>query len=351
MENNEQKSENPQPPKEPEQNSSRPEQKTEACCQKEKHCHCGCRGHRFNFGRFLLGLTIIVVGLAFLARTSGWVDLNFSLNWNYVWPILIIIGGLSLISFRGWLGGLIGSLITLIVIAFVFLMIFNVFGFGATITGSGQVIAEERAVADFNKIYLSGYGNLIIQQSTTTEALKIEAEDNLMPKIKTRVDGQTLKIDYEWQGWPWLSFKPKKPINFYVTVKNINQISVSGAGTVKSDSIKTGELKIEISGAGQANLSVETQKLSAEISGVGEFLMAGQADFQKIQLSGAAKYDGKKLASKEADAEISGAGQAILNVSEKLSAEISGMGKIEYIGNPQLTQKISGAGKIDKLNE
>ncbi len=243
METTEQKNEAPQTTKEPEPSSAGPEQKSENHFHNPpaggKHYHCDCQKHHFNFGRFLMGLIIVVAGLAFLARTSGWVNFDFSFNWNYIWPILIIIAGLSLISFRGWVGGLIGGLITLVVVGFVFLIIFNIFGFGGSLTGSEQVITEERQVSDFNKISLNGYGNLVIIQSTSTEALKIEAEDNLMPKIRTRVEDKTLKIDYEWQTWPWFSFKPNKPINFYVAVKDINQISVSGAGSVKSDSIKT----------------------------------------------------------------------------------------------------------------
>ncbi len=318
---------------------------------KEIHHHHYEEKHRFNFGRFLFGMIILVVGLAFLAKEAGWTDFQINLNWNYIWPFIIIIIGLSLVSFRGWLGGLIGGLVTLLVVSFVLIIIFNAFGFGETITGSGQVITEERPFSDFNQISLAGYGNLIITQSTSTEALKIEAEDNLMPKIKTRVEDKTLKIDYEWQTWPWFSFKPQKPVNFYVTVKDLNKITLSGAGTVKSSEIKTGELEIKISGAGKADLSLETQKIIAEISGAGEFILAGKTDIQKAQLSGAAKYDGKNLESKEADVEISGAGQAVVKVSDKLNAQISGAGKVEYIGNPQVTQEISGAGKVIKLNE
>ncbi|OGZ34663.1 MAG: hypothetical protein A2174_02535 [Candidatus Portnoybacteria bacterium RBG_13_41_18] len=357
----EQNNENPQIEEKPKETINPQSEESSAKHDKVKEIHHHHYHERrgLNFGRFLFGIVILVVGLALLASQAGWTNLQINFNWNIIWPFIIVLIGLSLISFRGWLGGIIGLIITLLVIAFVLMILFG----GNALTGSGNIAAEDRAVADFDKISLNGYGNLIITQSpiesqsgstgqsTSTEALRIEAEDNIMPKIRTRVEDKTLKIDYDWQTWPWFNFKPQKPINFYVTVKTLNKIALSGAGNLKSEGIKSDNLEIIISGAGKADLSVEAQNLNAEISGAGEFLLAGKTDAQKIELSGAAKYDGRNLESKEADVEISGAGQATLKVSEKLNAQISGAGRVDYIGNPQVTQKISGAGKINKLNE
>jgi hypothetical protein len=316
---------------------------------KEIHHHHYQAYRGFNLGKFLLGMIIVIVGLAYLAKTTGWINLNINVQWVSLWPLLIIFIGLSLISFRGWLGALLGILISLVVLAFVALLVFNIISPNWNIRGSGNVISEERAVSDFNKISFSGVGNLIIQQSDK-ETLKIEAEDNIVPKIQTRVDDQTLKIDYE-RSWFSFSFRPNKPINIYVTVKNLEKIEGSGATTIKSQSIKTEKLEIKGSGAAKADLSIEVQQLNSEISGAGDFVISGKADTQKIEISGAAKYEAKNLLSKNADILVSGAGLATLNAQEKLDVQISGAAKVSYLGNPQVTQKISGAGKIEKLSE
>jgi hypothetical protein len=211
------------------------------------------------------------------------------------------------------------------------------------------VITEERPVSDFNKISFSGLGNLIIEQGDK-ETLKIEAEDNIVPKILTSVQNQTLKIDYQW-NWVSFSFHPNKPINIYVSVKDLQKIEGSGATTIKSQSIKTEKLEIKGSGMTKADISIETQQLNSEISGAGDFVLSGKADSQKIEISGAGKYEAKSLLSKNADIQVSGAGQTTVNVQEKLDVKISGAGKVSYIGNPQITQDISGAGKIEKINE
>jgi hypothetical protein len=316
---------------------------------KEIHHHHYHEYRGFNLGRFLLGMIVVIAGLAYLAKTTGWINLNINVQWANLWPLLIIFIGLSLISFRGWLGAILGILISLVVLAFVALLVFNVLSPSWNIQGSGNVITEERTVSDFNKISFSGVGNLIIEQGDK-ESLKIEAEDNIVPKIQTSVQDQTLKIDYEW-NWFSFSFNPNKPINIYVTVKDLQKIEGSGATTIKSQGIKTENLEIKGSGAAKADISVEVQQLNSEISGAGDFVIAGKADSQKIQISGAAKYEAKNLISKTVDIEVSGAGLAAVNAQEQLNVEISGAAKVSYLGNPRLTQKISGAGKIEKLSE
>ncbi|MBI4709105.1 MAG: DUF2807 domain-containing protein [Candidatus Portnoybacteria bacterium] len=350
MENTEQ---NPQ--QKTENQEQKQEQKPE---QKESirevhHHHYHKDKHGFNFGKFLIGLIIIFIGLAYLGAAAGWVDFEVKWNWDYFWPLLIIIIGLSFISFKGWLGALFGILATFVVLALIIFLVFGSQGaspiFGEFISGSGNVITEEREVADFDKIYLSGLGNLIIEQGDK-ESLKIEAEDNIIPKISTRVSDKALEIKYE-RFWPWFFIKPQKQVNFYITVKDINKVSISGSGSVSAANLKTNSLEVLITGSGKANLNVEAENLKSTISGSGDFSLSGKATNQEISISGSGNYEAKNLESKKADIKISGAGKAQIRVQEKLDITISGSGEVSYIGNPQIDQKISGSGKVLKLNE
>jgi hypothetical protein len=332
-----------------EQKKEEPVKETKELTREIHHHHYHEHHHGFNLGRFLLGFVIVVVGLVYLAKTTGWINLNINFDWANLWPLLIIFIGLSLISFRGWVGAIIGILVTLIVLGIVALLVFNVVAPGWNVQGSGKVIQEERQVANFNKISFAGTGNLIIVQ-TSTESLRIEAEDNIVPRISTRVDDQTLIIEYR-AAWPTFWFNPTKPINIYVNVKDIQKIEGSGATTIKSDSIKTDKLEITGSGMTKAELSIEVGQLVSEISGAGDFIISGKADNQDSTISGAGKYEAKQLLSKDAKVEISGAGQATVDAQDKLDVEVSGAGQVFYIGNPKISQKISGAGKVEKLSE
>lgn len=309
------------------------------------HMSCCGSGRSFGIGRFFVGLLIVLVGLAFLAHNAGWIDLSgVNINWEDLWPVIVILIGLSMLSCRGFFGMTIGIVVALAVMAAVFLLVFN----SSSVTfGSGRIETQERIVLDFNEIALSGWGNVTIRQGDS-EALTVEAEDNILPRIRTEVRGGRLVIENE-QAWPWGLFRPSKPVNIYVTAKNIGKLSVSGAGTIISQSIKTDALDVGISGAGKVDISVETETVESRISGAGQFVLSGSAKRQRVEISGAGKYEAGQLKSEEAVIEVSGAGSATVDAASSLDVEISGAGKVNYIGEPRITQRISGAGAINKL--
>jgi len=98
---------------------------------KEVHYHYyQHKKERFNFGRFVFGLLVMVAGLLLLAHLTGWLVLDWSgFNFNYLWPILIIIAGLSLLSRGGWLATLIAIFTTIFVLTVVGAIIIGRAGF------------------------------------------------------------------------------------------------------------------------------------------------------------------------------------------------------------------------------
>jgi Putative auto-transporter adhesin, head GIN domain len=200
-------------------------------------------------------------------------------------------------------------------------------GFGGTVTGSGNVKTESRNVSGFQAVSLSGVGNLTIDQNGT-ESLTVEAEDNLLPYIQTDVQGNRLIIGSKDNT----SLNPTKPINYRLTVKDLNSIDLSGAG--------------KITGA-----DINTPKLMVNVSGAGDITLTGKADSQDINLSGAGNYHGDNLAGKDVKITTSGAGSAVVQVSDTLDATVSGAGAVRYIGDPQVKQNVSGAGSVSKQNK
>lgn len=82
---------------------------------KEIHHHHYHGRHGFNFGRFLLAVLVIIFGLFLIARNTGWLPSDLAIDWTLVWPIFIIIAGLSLMSGRGWLNVSLGILSLILV--------------------------------------------------------------------------------------------------------------------------------------------------------------------------------------------------------------------------------------------
>jgi hypothetical protein len=211
-------------------------------------------------------------------------------------------------------------------------------------TGSGNLINQTKSVKGVNDVSVDGTGTLIIQQGNQ-ESLTIQAEDNIIPHIQSNVNGKTLSLSYDTN-----TPIPTKTVKFFLTVKDLSSISISGAGKVESSGFKTKNLIVSINGAGEGNMSgLNINKLTVNLSGAGKMTMAGTTTDQTITISGAGDYQARDLKCQSATITINGAGKGTLNVSNMLKAIINGSGDISYLGNPKVSQQINGAGSVKQI--
>ena len=195
---------------------------------------------------------------------------------------------------------------------------------GDTLRETNNVMSEARDVSGFNEVELKGVGNLSLEQ-TGSESLTVEAEEDVLPKIRTEVENKRLIISPERNT----SINTTKPINYKLAVKDLNSLEVSGSGNVEAEDINTDELAVTIGGAGDVEIR-------------------GSADSQEVEISGSGEYKAGDLESKEANIDVRGSGLATVNVSDELEAGVSGSGSVEYIGDPMVQQEVSGAGEVRK---
>lgn len=233
---------------------------------------------------------------------------------------------------------------------------------------------ETRPVKGFDVVDLRGFGELFINQNSELggeESLEIEADETLLPRLKSRVEGDRLILGLESPGWDllgWIDwFALPKEAKFTVTMNQVREISVSGSSTVHVGPLKSELLHLVISGSGKMNLDeVECKSLSSMISGsgniiieklnsgaiemvisgAGEYKLAGKVEKQSIRVSGSGKLLAREMESNTTTIKISGSGFAEVAANETLDVSISGSGEVNYKGNPKITQHISGSGKI-----
>ncbi|MES0341496.1 MAG: head GIN domain-containing protein [Candidatus Humimicrobiaceae bacterium] len=211
------------------------------------------------------------------------------------------------------------------------------------VRGSGKVTSEDRSVSGFNKVSVSGSGNLHIAQGDE-EFLTIEAEDNILPLITAKVSGDTLKIGFK----PGTSISTTKSIEFYLIVKDLDSISASGSGNIDCLGLTADNLIIKTSGSRNVDMSnLEVNSIALNSSGSGNITLAGITDSQSIKTSGSIKYFGEGLESKSCVINSSGSGELIVSVSDDLNIDASGSIKITYLGSPSITQKTSGSASIN----
>lgn len=212
--------------------------------------------------------------------------------------------------------------------------------------GDGKIVKQDRKVASFDAIDVSGAFDIIISQGAA-QSVVVEADENLMKIIKTNVEGNKLVIDTE---------KPihhANSLKVYITITELKSLELSGAVDVITEGRLTlPQLHIEGSGASDSKFDLDVQKLDVECSGGSKLKFRGIAKEVHMEVSGAVDLFAYDLPTDIFNLDISGAGKAQINVNKELSVDISGAGTVRYRGNPEkLIENISGAGSIKKAED
>jgi hypothetical protein len=192
-----------------------------------------------------------------------------------------------------------------------------------SVRGSGTIVTEPRAVSGFSAVALSGSGRVIIEQ-TGVESLTVTTDDNLLPHLKTQVVGDTLDLGFKE---PFTHVRPSTDIVFRLTVKQLDDLNVSGSGQIDARRLSPDRLEIDISGSGEVWVQGTVGELDLRISGSGD-------------------YNGDEMSTRRAKVTISGSGGALIAASETLDAAVSGSGSIVYVGDPRVKQHVSGSGSV-----
>lgn len=197
-----------------------------------------------------------------------------------------------------------------------------VFNNSKSVTGSGTMIEETRELADFSRIELRTMGQVTVTLGEPV-GVQLRVEDNLMPLVLTNVRDGWLVIESP----PDTTLSPTRTIEIDVSVPEVVEIKLSGAGLIRAD-------------------GVAAEALTTSISGSGNVILSGTANRQTVELSGAGNYDASALASRDAVVNLSGTGNVVVDVSETLNTTLTGTGSIQYSGDPTVTQSGSGTGTV-----
>lgn len=190
------------------------------------------------------------------------------------------------------------------------------------VEGSGVAATQARDVRSFGAVDLAGSSNVTIHVGGK-QAVVVRADDNLLDRVTTQVEGETLVI-----GTTPGSFEARSPMSVEVTVPALEALTLSGSGIVTADGIDTDRLTVALPGSGVLRASGKASVLDVRHAG-----------------SGDAQLDG--LVAADAHAVLSGSGRIVLTATESLDAAVPGSGAIFYGGDPaQVTTDVTGSGVV-----
>lgn len=269
--------------------------------------------------------------------------------------------------------------------SYLFLIVF----LSSTIFVSGQN-RHTRKVENFTKVSFRYPGKLYIKQGSP-QKVEVEGSEDALKEVEFEVDGRRLTIGKEDSWFNWNDWNDNDKITVYITVPEIEGLSVSGSGdiigqskittddldlnvsgsgTLQLDMNAGGNVEADVSGSGEIDLRGRCRRFDSDVSGSGKVTLsvdvAEQADFSvsgsgrigasgsarsvQTNISGSGKVLAADLVTDRCVVRISGSGDVEINVKNELDANISGSGSVSYKGSPsKVNSHASGSGKVRKL--
>jgi hypothetical protein len=218
---------------------------------------------------------------------------------------------------------------------------------GKSIHGNGNIVTVDRKVTKAEKIVLKGNFDIILMPGKTT-SVSIETDEN----IQKYVILSESKNELVFKTKSKFNLKSDHGIKITITTPVLTGIFLAGSGNVKGTDKFTGgdELKIDIAGQGDVDLSVNTPKLEVGIKGAGNVNLQGETKTASFDIAGTGDCNAELLKSENASIKIAGNGNVKVYADVSLNIKIMGSGDVFYKGNAVVSQKIVGAGNVKKID-
>lgn len=190
------------------------------------------------------------------------------------------------------------------------------------VVGSGRLVSQDRTVGSFTGIRVTGIANVVIREDPV-QALRIEADDNILDRITTTVQRGLLTIGLQSGSYSDIT------VNVYASMETIRRLEVTGSANFSTAT------------------PMHTDSLICRITGAGNMTIQGSASAGVFDITGVGTIQAFALTLERGWSTISGTGAIETTVSRQLTASITGVGSITYAGNPStVNQTITGVGSV-----
>lgn len=209
--------------------------------------------------------------------------------------------------------------------------------------------AEVRAVSPFHGIKASGGIEILLTKSNKVGLAVSNTINNDNSYIKTEVKDGILNI-YPDKRPPIMRGRGR--LKVYVAYTDLQSIKASGACDFRfADKFETERFDVDLTGACNLKGMISAQKLQVELSGASDIRITGSTSELQLKCSGASDFKSRNFSAQSCIADISGASDASLIVTESLKVNATGASNFNYSGSPQKTEITkSGASDVNKRN-
>jgi hypothetical protein len=219
---------------------------------------------------------------------------------------------------------------------------------GDEVVGSGNVTSEDRPVSGVTAVSLETLGDLAIEVGNQ-DALRVEAEDNLIDYLKTTVNDGVLEI----KKVPGTNISPTRPVRYYLTVTALQSIRTTSSGNASALGLNASHFSVQVGSSGNVDLAaLSADSFEATVSSIGKLRIGGgQVVSQSVKLTSSGVYTAGDLRSASATIDISASGSATIWVADHLTANLTSSGSLNYYGSPSVSVNRSSSGDAVSLGD
>ncbi len=239
---------------------------------------------------------------------------------------------------------------------------------GTLLAGCSQGPVESRDM-DFTGFSQVAVGAAFQVDITRGETYKVTVttNTNLFPQLDIRQDGQTLRVSLK-QSFPWFFAGTTRKVSIVMpdltrleisgasrgdlrgfSLTHALDLAVSGASNIQLDSLQTGDINGDISGASRVSGNLTAGRCDFNVSGASQVTLSGSGTGLAANASGASRMNLDNFKVGDADIELSGASSGTVNASGRLDARLSGASQLTYIGSPMLgSVEVTGGSRLSQ---
>lgn len=188
------------------------------------------------------------------------------------------------------------------------------------VQGQGPVTSETREVGAFSRIEATS-GIRVEVRIGPSEAVKVTAQENLLPVIATDLRGDTLGIEAR------KDFTTIEPVTVTVVVPALDGITLSGGSQAVIDGLDTESLELRIRGGAQVTA-------------------AGSVGSLALDADGGATASLKDLSVRVATVSLESGASTTLTASDEVSGTAAGGARLTVLGGADVSVEESGGAVV-----
>ncbi len=210
---------------------------------------------------------------------------------------------------------------------------------------------KEITVSSFSEVKFEGSAHWLLIPSNEEKVVIESKSKDIFDKIVVDQSGNILTINTTDKDKNIT--KLFKSVTIKVYFKSLENVSLSGVGSVKANDIITAtSFTATLRGTGSMDIYLKCSEFTGNMFGTGVLTVGGSTNSGVVRVEGVGTFDGYEFVTTDMNITVSGVGGAKVYATDKLIATINGVGSIKYKGDPKTkNMNTNGLGSIKQTKE